>query len=95
VATTATKTRSARRVAYGVWWKVCGLGALICALAVALCLALRVRRRLPGVSVWEEARLRIIVPSGMRRFGAYLENHAAFDEYCRQRQRATVRLRRH
>ena len=92
MAITITKTRFARRAASSVWWKVCGLGALVCALAVALCLALRVRRRLPGVSVWEEARIRIVVPSGMRRFGAYLENHAAFDEYCRRR--STVRVRR-
>jgi hypothetical protein len=68
-----------------IWWKACGLGVLICALAAAACMALRVRRRPPGVSVWEEARIRIVVAPGIRRLRSYLKTHAEFEEYCRRR----------
>ena len=80
-----TATRSARRAARCVWWRLCGLGTLICALALVACMALRVRRRLPDVSAWEEARLHMVSAPGIRRFGTYLQRHAEFEEYCRHR----------
>ena len=85
-----TATRSVRRLGRTAWWRLCGLGALVCAVCVAACLALRVRRRLPGVSVWEEARVRLVVAPGLRRLESYLQNHAAFDEYCRHRRARTI-----